>query len=40
MAAQCHIKSTEDERRVVNAQRDGHPAAHVRRKMLFVWWPA
>jgi hypothetical protein len=37
MAAHCHIELTEDERLVVNAERDGHPAAHVRRKMLFVW---
>ena len=28
---------TEDERRVVNAERDAHPEAHVRRKMLVVW---
>jgi transposase len=28
---------TEDERRVVNAERDSHPEAHVRRKMLVVW---
>jgi transposase len=31
------IALTEDERRVVNAERDSHPAAHVRRKMLVVW---
>jgi hypothetical protein len=31
------IALTEDERRVVNAERDAHPQAHVRRKMLVVW---
>jgi transposase len=31
------IALTEDERRVVNAERDSHPEAHVRRKMLVVW---
>jgi transposase len=31
------IALTEDERRVENAERDSHPAAHVRRKMLVVW---
>jgi hypothetical protein len=31
------IALTEDERRVVNAERDSHPAAQVRRKMLVVW---
>jgi transposase len=31
------IAVTEDEQRVVNAERDSHPAAHVRRKMLVVW---
>ena len=37
------IALTEDEQRVVNAERDSHPEAHVRRKMLVVWlsalWP-
>jgi transposase len=37
MAAWCRISLTEDEQRIVNAERDGHPAAHVRRKMLFLW---
>jgi hypothetical protein len=27
----------EEEQRVVNAERDSHPEAHVRRKMLVVW---
>jgi transposase len=31
------IALTEDEQRVVNAERDSHPQAHVRRKMLVVW---
>ena len=31
------IALTEDERRVVNAERDSHPDAHVRRKMLILW---
>ncbi len=31
------IALTEDEQRVVNAERDAHPDAHVRRKMLVLW---
>jgi transposase len=31
------IDLTEDEQRVVNAERDSHSEAHVRRKMLVVW---
>ena len=31
------IALTEDEQRVVNAERDSHPEAHVRRKMLVLW---
>jgi transposase len=31
------IALTEDEQRVVNAERDSHPEAPVRRKMLVVW---
>ena len=31
------IALTENERQVVNAERDSHPEAHVRRKMLVVW---
>jgi len=31
------IALTEEEQRVVNAERDSHPEAHVRRKMLVVW---
>jgi transposase len=37
MAAWCRIELSEDQQRIVNAERDGHPAAHVRRKMLFLW---
>ena len=31
------IALTEGEQRVVNAERDSHPGAHIRRKMLVVW---
>ena len=31
------IALTDDEQRVVNAERDSHPDAHVRRKMLVLW---
>src|SRR5262249_1029538 len=31
------IALTEEEQRVVNAERDSHPEAHIRRKMLVVW---
>ena len=31
------IALTEDEQRVVNAERASHPEAHVRRKMLVAW---
>ena len=31
------IALTEDEQRVANDERDGHPDAHVRRKMLVLW---
>jgi transposase len=31
------IALTADEQRVVNAERDSHPDAHVRRKMLVLW---
>lgn len=31
------IALTDDEKPVVNAERDGHPDAHVRRKMLVLW---
>ena len=32
-----HIALTDDERRIVNAEREAHPEAHVRRKMLVLW---
>src|SRR4051794_14508055 len=35
--AMFRIALTEDEQRVVNAERDSHPEANVRRKMLVVW---
>jgi transposase len=35
--ARFPIALTEDEQRVVNAERDSHPDAHVRRKMLVLW---
>jgi transposase len=31
------IALTDDEQRIVNAQRDSHPDTHVRRKMLVLW---
>ena len=31
------IALTDDEQRVVNAERDTHPDTHVRRKMLVLW---
>lgn len=31
------IALTDDEQRVVNAERDAHPDGHVRRKMLVLW---
>src|SRR4051812_24252429 len=31
------ITLADDEQRVVNAERDAHPDAHVRRKMLVLW---
>lgn len=35
--AVLRIALTENEQRVVNAERDGHPDSHVRRKMLVLW---
>jgi transposase len=35
--AWLRIRLTEEEQVVVNAERDGHPATHVRRKMLVLW---
>src|SRR3954470_19381011 len=31
------IELTEEEKKVVNAERDSHPQEHVRRKMLVLW---
>jgi transposase len=31
------IALTDDEQRIVNAERDSHPDPHVRRKMLVLW---
>jgi transposase len=31
------IELTEEEKKVVNAERDSHPQDHVRRKMLVLW---
>ena len=31
------IALTHDEQRIVNAERESHPEAHVRRKMLVLW---
>src|SRR5436190_18967992 len=31
------IALTDDEQRIVNAERDSHPLEHVRRKMLVLW---
>jgi transposase len=31
------IALTDDEQRIVNAERESHPEAHVRRKMLVLW---
>lgn len=35
--ARFPITLTDDEQQVVNAERDSHPDAHVRRKMLVLW---
>src|ERR1700678_1990731 len=35
--ARFRIALTDDEQVVVNAERDLHPDAHVRRKMLVLW---
>ncbi len=35
--ARFRIALTDDEQAVVNAERDAHPDAHVRRKMLVLW---
>ncbi len=35
--ARFRIALSDDERAVVNVERDAHPDAHVRRKMLVLW---
>src|SRR5215207_11268752 len=35
--AWLRIELSEEEQAAVNAERDGHPEAHVRRKMLVLW---
>jgi transposase len=35
--AWLRVQLTEQEQATVNAERDGHPDAHVRRKMLVLW---
>jgi len=35
--AWLRVRLTEQEQAVVNAERDSHPAEHVRRKMLVLW---
>lgn len=35
--AWLRIELTQQEQATVNAERDGHPEAHVRRKMLVLW---
>lgn len=35
--AWLRINLTEEEQKIVNAERDGHPQEHVRRKMLVLW---
>lgn len=35
--AWLRIELSEQEQATVNAERDGHPAPHVRRKMLVLW---
>lgn len=37
MAAWLRVELSEVQQRVVNAERDGHPQEHVRRKMLVLW---
>lgn len=37
MTAWLRIELTEEQQKIVNAERDTHPAEHVRRKMLVLW---
>jgi hypothetical protein len=35
--AWLRVELSEEQQRVVNAERDEHPCGHVRRKMLVLW---
>lgn len=35
--AWLRIELDDEEQAIVNAERDGHPKAHIRRKMLVLW---
>src|SRR3954464_11381578 len=35
--AWLRVELSEEQQRVVNAEREGHPCGHVRRKMLVLW---
>lgn len=35
--AWLRIELSEEQQRIVNSERDGHPCGHVRRKMLVLW---
>jgi transposase len=37
MTAWLRVELSEEQQRVVNAERDEHPCQHVRRKMLVLW---
>ena len=37
MAAWLRVELSEEQQKVVNAERDCHPQEHVRRKMLVLW---
>ena len=37
MAGWLRVELSEEQQRIVNAERDGHPCEHVRRKMLVMW---
>ena len=37
MTAWLRVELSEEQQRIVNAERDEHPCEHVRRKMLVLW---
>ena len=37
MAAWLRVELSEEQQRIVDAERDEHPCGHVRRKMLVLW---